>query len=162
MPVVSVISSPSSTTAEFTLISPVRPSMMPSALKSTTVLFAAASCCCKVVMDAWRGWRPPVCLLSNSGMAEASDARVRKAREDVEPNMVNYFDSSLSYSSSMAGPILDVCQELQADCYEIVSRSVVTSEWTTDDERMGRNTMATQRIVQGEADHFMSTRTPSG
>lgn len=54
MLVVCVISSPSETTAEFTLISPVRPSMMLSALKSTTVPFAEASCPCRVVMEAWR------------------------------------------------------------------------------------------------------------
>lgn len=92
--VVFVISSPSWTTAEFTLIRPVMPSMMPSALKSATVLFAVASWSCKVVMEPWRAWRPPpFCLLSSagsSGMAEASDANVTKAREDGEPNMVNY------------------------------------------------------------------------
>lgn len=167
IPVVSVISSPSSTTAEFTLIRPVRPSMMPSALKSTTVLFAEASCCCRVVMEAWRAWRPlPVCLLSSvgsSGLAVASDASVRKAREDVEPNMVNYFSIVLLGVSlcSMAGPMLDICQEPQTGCIAIEARSKIwRGEWTTDGERMGRMPMSC--IVQGEAIALCRPARPRG
>lgn len=48
-------------------------------------------------MDACRACRPlPACLFSSagsSGMAEASDAKVMKARDDCEPNMVYYFRS---------------------------------------------------------------------
>lgn len=103
--VVSVISSPSSTTAEFTLIRPVRPSMMLSELKSRTVLFAEASCCCRVVMEAWRAWSPLACLLSSagsSGLAEASDASVTRARDVFEPSMVNYFKIVLLLGVSLS------------------------------------------------------------
>lgn len=111
--------------------------------------------------------------MGNNGVAQASDASVMKARDDVEPNMVNYskivlllLGVSLSLSS-MAGPMLDMCQEPQTDdCIAIVTRSSYGEAicGTTDDERMGTHTTTahTQCILSRRGNRFMSTRTPSG